>query len=157
MEHNETISLIAEVIQLAVAPVFLLAGIGAILSVLSLRLGRVTDRARLLEARIPMLAAEDVAQPKAEARLCWRRIRLLYWAFRLAVSSALLICLVVICLFVGDFIATELGRTIAVLFISAMSLVSAALLCLLVEVSISTNRLRQTLEHRITTPGSQVP
>lgn len=153
MEHNASISLIAEVIQLAVAPVFLLAGIGAILSVLSLRLGRVTDRARLLEARIPNLSEIDVVQPRAEARLCWRRIRLLYWAVRLAVASALLICLVVISLFVGDLIGTELARVIAILFISAMSLTSAALLCLLVEVSISTRRLRQSLEHQITGSG----
>lgn len=149
MEHNQSISLIAEVIQLAVAPVFLIAGIGAVLSVLSLRLGRITDRVRLLEARIPKLEETDARGPRAEARLCWRRIGLIYWAIRLAVTSALLVCVVVICLFVGDFVETELGRVIAVLFISAMSLISAALLCLLVEVSVSTNRLRQELEHRI--------
>ncbi|MCR9261671.1 MAG: DUF2721 domain-containing protein [Pseudomonadaceae bacterium] len=149
MEHNESVSLIAGVIQLAVAPVFLLAGIGAFLSVLSMRLGRITDRARLLEARIPNLKETDALGPRAEARLCWRRIRLIYWAIRLAVTSALLVCIVVICLFVGGFIDTEMGRVIAVLFISAMSLISAALLCLLFEVSISTNRLRQELEHRI--------
>ena len=150
MEHNSSISAIAAVIQLAVAPVFLLAGIGALLSVLSLRLGRVTDRVRLLEARIPNLSDEDALEPLAEARLCWRRIRVIYWAIRLAVMSALLICLVVICLFVGDFIVTSLGSTIAVLFIGAMSLISAALLCLLFEVSVSTKRLRQKLEHEIT-------
>lgn len=149
MEHSESISQIAQVIQLSVAPVFLLAGIGAILSVLSLRLGRVTDRARLLEARIPNLKQADAIGPRAEARLCWRRIRLIYWAIRLAVTSALLVCVVIVSLFIGDFVDTEMGRVIAVLFISAMSLISAALLCLLVEVSISTRRLRQDLEHQI--------
>lgn len=151
MEHNESISAIAYAIQLAVAPVFLLAGIGALLSVQSLRLGRITDRVRLLESRIPNLREEDSAEPVAEARLCWRRIRLIYWAIRLSVTSALMICLVVICLFVGDFVESSLSTTIAALFICAMSLISAGLLCLLLEVSISTRHLRQNLEYEITT------
>ena len=44
------ISPIAHVIQLSVAPVFLLSGIGAILAVMTNRLGRIIDRARVLEA-----------------------------------------------------------------------------------------------------------
>ncbi|HUD96751.1 MAG TPA: DUF2721 domain-containing protein [Woeseiaceae bacterium] len=39
---------VAAIIELSVAPVFLLAGIGALLTVLSNRLGRITDRARVL-------------------------------------------------------------------------------------------------------------
>jgi len=44
----ENISNVSHVIQLAVAPVFLLTGIGAILSVLISRLGRIVDRGRVL-------------------------------------------------------------------------------------------------------------
>jgi hypothetical protein len=40
---------VAHAIQLAVAPVFLLSGIGAILAVMTNRLGRIIDRARVLE------------------------------------------------------------------------------------------------------------
>lgn len=43
---------IAHVIQLSVAPVFLLAGIGSILGVMANRLARVVDRARILEGRM---------------------------------------------------------------------------------------------------------
>ncbi|MEO5741668.1 MAG: DUF2721 domain-containing protein [Vicinamibacterales bacterium] len=46
------ISPIAHVIQLSVAPVFLLSGIGAILAVMTNRLGRIIDRARALEAQL---------------------------------------------------------------------------------------------------------
>ncbi|MEJ8568323.1 DUF2721 domain-containing protein [Elongatibacter sediminis] len=150
MNHNESISLVAQVIQLAVAPVFLLAGIGALLSMLSIRLGRVVDRARLLESQIPKMESSEAAHMQTQARTCWRRIRLIYWAIRLAVCSALLICLVVICLFIGDWIDAGLGVVIASLFVGAMTLISAALLCLLIEVSISTRRMRQSLEHHLT-------
>jgi len=43
---------VAHAIQLAVAPVFLLSGIGAILVVITNRLGRIIDRARVLEDRL---------------------------------------------------------------------------------------------------------
>jgi hypothetical protein len=48
----ESIDAIARVIQLAVAPVFLLTGIAGIRAVLSTRLGCITDRARLIERRM---------------------------------------------------------------------------------------------------------
>ena len=49
---------VAQVIQAAVAPVFLLAGVGATLNVLATRIGRIIDRARVMEDRLPTAAAE---------------------------------------------------------------------------------------------------
>ena len=43
---------IAHLIQLSVAPVFLLTGVGTLLNVLSGRLARIIDRARVLEERL---------------------------------------------------------------------------------------------------------
>ena len=52
MEPISSVETIATVIQLAVAPVFLLAGIAGLLNVLSIRLGRVVDRVRVVETRL---------------------------------------------------------------------------------------------------------
>jgi hypothetical protein len=49
---------VAHTIQLAVAPVFLLSGIAAILAVMTIRLGRIIDRARVLENRLDNASAE---------------------------------------------------------------------------------------------------
>jgi len=54
------ISSIAQTIQLAIAPVFLLAGIGSILNVLAGRLARVVDRSRVLEERTPTAKAKSI-------------------------------------------------------------------------------------------------
>ena len=54
---------VAHAVQLAVAPVFLLSGIGAILVVMTNRLGRIIDRARVLEGRL------DGASPESRAPL----------------------------------------------------------------------------------------
>ena len=59
------ISAIAHVIQLSVAPVFLLSGIGAILAVMTSRLSRIIDRARVLEARLEEASPDQTAALKS--------------------------------------------------------------------------------------------
>ena len=54
-----SIEAVAEVIQLAVAPVFLLAGIAGMLGAFSTRLARIIDRARVIERRIPQVKLEE--------------------------------------------------------------------------------------------------
>ncbi len=44
---------IAHTIQLSIAPVFLLTALGTFMAVLSTRLGRIVDRARILGDRLP--------------------------------------------------------------------------------------------------------
>ncbi len=138
------INAVSAAIQLAIAPVFLLTGIGAILAVLTTRLGRVIDRARLIERRTAQASSEehrDLLQTETVA--LWRRIKIINWAMRLAVSSALIICIVIMSLFVSAYVAFGTGALISVLFVSAMLLLVAALLCLLLEVSILTKKMLQ--------------
>jgi hypothetical protein len=142
------INTISQAIQLAVAPVFLLTGIGAILSVLAHRLGRIVDRARQVDRRMLNLATDDHAGLlRAETTLLWRRIEVINWAIRLSVGSALLICVVVMCLFLGDFALFNVGTLIAWLFVTAMALLILALLLLLFEVSISTHKMLKGVEY----------
>ncbi len=147
MEHHQAISSIAEVIQLAVAPVFLLTGIGALLGTLTIRLGRAIDRGRVLDRRIPLLSGDEQVSLNAEAGLIWRRITLINWAIRLNVAAALMVCLVVMLLFVGDIVGVPVARAITVAFVAAMAFVICSLLLLLYEVSISTSKIRQSMEH----------
>ncbi len=143
----QTVSTIAQTIQIAVAPVFLFAGISGLLMVLTTRLGRIIDRARIVEGRIPYTSKEDQQELlRAEAASLWRRIRLMNWSIRLCVGGALTICLVVVSLFVGDFTHVNVGLVIAAFFVTAMLLIISGLLVFLVEVGISTNRMRQGIE-----------
>lgn len=138
---------IASVIQLSVAPVFLLTGIGALLTVLSNRLGRITDRARVLERRIATTRSEDHRTLLTEeTTVMWDRIRIINWALRLCAGSALLICLVIIALFVGEYAAVHIGDFVAFTFILALTLIFAALVLFLREVGIATRRMQIGLE-----------
>lgn len=139
---------IAQVITLAVAPVFLLAGIAGFLTILSHRLSRVVDRTRYVNRFIRDVKSEGHKKPlELEMCLLAKRTRVINWALRFSVCGALAICLVVMCLFVGEFVLINLGSFIAWLFISAMALVIMSLLLLLYEVNISTSNLQNNIEH----------
>lgn len=144
MDTLNAVESIAGVIQLAVAPVFLLAGIAGMLNVLSIRLGRIVDRARVVESRLVIErnpARRDILQSETEA--LWSRIRLVNWSLRMFVSGALVVCLVIVSLFLAELIALALSAVIAALFISAMCLLITGLILFLFEVSISTRRIRE--------------
>ena len=154
MEQATSIQAIAQVIQLGVAPVFLLAGIGGLLSVLSTRLGRIIDRARIIERRIPQAQHEEHLQLlRGEAAALWTRIDLINWAIRLCVSGALTVCLVIVTLFIGDFVHVNLSTAIAVLFVMAMLLIISGLVFLPREVGVSTRHMRQGMEIAIEDRG----
>lgn len=138
---------IGRVIQLAIAPVFTVAAIAGILSVLSMRLGRIIDRARVVEARIPHARDEEQRELlHTEADSNWYRFRIIHRAIQLCTSGALMICLVIVALFVGQFSALNLSVLIAVLFVLAMLSVIAGLICLLVEIGHATKFMRQGME-----------
>lgn len=131
------VSTIAQTIQLSLAPVFMLTGIGALLNVLAGRMARVVDRARNLEALHPRSTGHEHDRHVWELRLLDRRITIINAALFLAVSSAVMICTVVALLFIAELGDFRIGSTVAVAFIVAMALLIAALVCFTVEVRIS--------------------
>jgi thiosulfate reductase cytochrome b subunit len=142
-----SIELVAGVIQLAVAPVFLLAGIAGLLGVLSTRLARIVDRARVIERRVPQAKNDEQRTLlRRETTVLWRRIDLINWAIRLCIAGALAVCLVIVALFVGEFVTVNLAAVVAVLFVLAMVLIVAGLVFLLTEVNLSTRHMREGME-----------
>lgn len=142
MPVDPNITSIAHVIQLAVAPVFLLTGIGALLGVMTNRLGRVIDRARVIEGQLAQLdqAAQAVAQ--VELHVLARRARLASWAINSCAFTALLVCVVIATLFIDAFISANLKWLVGVLFIAAMMTLIAGLVSFLREVYLATHTLR---------------
>jgi hypothetical protein len=136
------VSSIAHTIELAVAPVFLLAGIGGILNVVASRLARVMNRVRSLERDVPVADEEVRRRELAELGVLHRRVRLCQMSIGLCTSSALLICLVVIVLFVATLVAMNFALVVSLLFIAAMISLTLGLLLFLAEVTISTRFAR---------------
>lgn len=136
MQAN-TVSTIAQTIQLSLSPVFMLTGIGALLNVLVGRMARVVDRVRDLEKLHPLSSGSDRDRFVSELRILDRRIRVINFGLFLAVSSAVMTCLVVAQLFVGDLIGLHIATIVALTFTTAMLLLIAALVSFIVEVRTS--------------------
>jgi nanoRNase/pAp phosphatase (c-di-AMP/oligoRNAs hydrolase) len=117
---------VAQTIQLALAPVFLLTGIGAFLNVCTGRLARVIDRARNVEALVLSTRGNEHDRLVAEIRVLDRRMSVVNGAIFLSVASAGAICLVVILLFASELFNAHLGTAIALLFMLAMMFQAAA-------------------------------
>jgi hypothetical protein len=148
---------IADVIRLAVAPVFLLSGIAALLNVLTNRLARIVDRGRHLELEFPGAAPARMAALRESLGRLARRARLVSWGISLCTGSAVLISVVVVVLFIDSLTGINLGGIIAVLFIVAMLALTLGLVFFLREIALATSHLRiGEPEPEHSAPGVQV-
>lgn len=133
---------IVHVIQLAVAPVFLLSGVGVILTVLTNRLARIIDRARLLEDRLHDAPEERCAEMHVEMSRLAHRAWMINLALTLATSSALLVCLVIALLFVGSSLRIDMDTPISIMFVTSMLALVGSLTIFLREIFLGTAQLR---------------
>lgn len=146
MATTADIPTVVNAIQLSVAPVFLLTGIGAMLAVMATRLARIVDRFRILNE------SGDDAYPfrHGEMDVLLHRSTWIHWAITLSTVSALFVCLVIAALFVGSELSLAPSRTVSILFIIAMLALILGLLCLLREIALS----RWVIRHEIPTRQS---
>ncbi len=137
MQNPVEITTVAHVIQQAVAPVFLLTGIGAILNVITTRIARIVDRTRVLSN------SSNPEQPaqREEMAMLRRRVRWVHWAVSLCTLSALFICIVIAALFVGSEAGFDPSRAVSLFFVSAMLALISGLLCFLREIYLATGSI----------------
>ena len=145
------VSEVAQIIQLALAPVFLLAGIGAFLNACVGRLARIVERARAIEPLLLGSRGAEHDRHQGEIRVLDRRMALVSWAIWLTVLSAVLTCAVVVLLFAGSLLEAEFGTTIALLFIVCMISLGFGFAVFLIETRVASRAVRirtEVLEHR---------
>lgn len=135
---------VAHIIQLAIAPVFTLAGIGALLNVMANRLARVVDRWRVLEAALPETGALTRSLYHAELTVLDKRMERIHRAISLSTAAALFICVVIILLFTGQLVPIPVAQAVSVLFVASMLFLSVALVSFLMEVRLASRTLRVT-------------
>jgi len=130
---------VADIIRLAVAPVFLLSGVGVTLTLFTNRLARIVDRARLLEDRAETNPHVDLHHALA---VLAKRARYINYAMALGTISGLLVTTTVILLFVTALFGNNLTLLTAVVFSAAMLTLTGALLVFFIEVRYATTNLR---------------
>ena len=142
MQQDSGIAAVAHVIQLSVAPVFLLSGIGAMLAVMTNRLARVIDRARVLEREVATTTPAEAAAIARQLATLSRRAKLVSWSITLCTITALLVCAVIATLFMGAFLRFDASVPVALLFVAAMVAFFLGLLSFLREIFLATATLR---------------
>ena len=128
---------LAHTIQLALAPVFLLTGIGSILNMLTGRLTRIVDHARRIEAVFTPKDDPRHADQVGELRLLDRRMRIVNNAIFLCTASAVALCTVVAAMFLADLVGFGFARTLALVFAASLLMLIASLILFLVEVRLA--------------------
>lgn len=128
---------ITHAIQQAVAPVFLLAGIGAILNVLAGRLARIIDRSRALHSRLESATGERAAGMRDELVILTRRARVVNRAIAFGTISSLLVCVVIALLFISALGEWQVGMTVVGLFVAAMACLIISLISFLREIQLA--------------------
>ncbi|HBZ06781.1 MULTISPECIES: DUF2721 domain-containing protein [Massilia] len=146
---NIQISDIGHMIQLAIAPVFLLTGVGTKLTVLTNRLARIIDRTRVLEDRLHIAANEDYTE---ELEVLYRRSHLINYAISSSTACGFLVCLVIAMLFFGDSTNIRLDKYIAASFVLAMLALIFSFVFFLREIFISSRFMRMRHDASLTPP-----
>lgn len=131
---------IARVIQLALAPAFLLTGVASLLNVFATRLARIVDRTRNLERRV-----ETGGESPAELEVLRRRAELVRWAITMGTFAALFVTLVIGIAFVGFLLKVNFAMAVAGLFVAAMAALTFALGFFLREVTLAVGSLEAWL------------
>ncbi len=139
---------IVQIIQLSIAPVFLIAGIGTLLNVLTSRLARVVDRGRVIEQDLdsPVGSGLHTNRHLAELRVLDQRMSWIHNAITLSTTAILLVCLLIVALFSVELIAIDLSRVVALLFIATMASLIGGLISFLIEISYARKSLRVRAE-----------
>lgn len=120
---------IERTLQVAIAPAFILGGVMALLSLLTGRLARLSERYQ------EILDGSQV--PPHERRLLVQRARLTYRGITFAIIAACLLCVLVIVSFVEPLLGVTVGHHVAGLLVLAMACLTTALICFLWEVLLS--------------------
>ena len=148
MDSLSHLSELSRLIQLAVAPVFLLAGVAGFLNVMTGRLGRIVDRHRVVQRRLLTLKDPAMLQRNdQELQVLRRRIRLNNWSVGFCTFAGLLICILIMTLFVGSYWQIRMDGGIVLFFVLAMLSMISALLLFLKETHLATRTMRVADEY----------
>jgi len=141
-DGGEVPVMIAQTIQLALAPVFVLVAISNILNMLAARLSRVVDRTRQMQIAHAETSGEEHDAAVRELRMLARRTTLIGRAMLMLVISGISIGITVVLLFSGGLMHNAPELLVAASFSVAIALLLAGLVLFLLETRIASRQLR---------------
>jgi len=130
------------IIQLAITPVILISGVGALMLTLTNRMARIVDRTRVLAVQVQAAAGDDRRHLENQLTIMWRRAKLIRMAVTFAGLSMLVACVLVIAIFSAALLETDFTGSLKVLFTASILLLIAALAAFLRDIYVSLHALK---------------
>lgn len=137
-----TSNAVLNAIQLAVAPVFMLTAIAAMIGTVATRLARIIDRARVLDERLQSGTISNLDAAYWELNRLKLRGRICNWSVALLGLCGMLIAATVMVLFLGETVSPKSERLVPWTFLGALGIFVVALLLFLLETFLATHTLR---------------
>ncbi len=137
---------LAQTIQIALGPVFLLVAVGGLLNVITGRLARVVDRSRDLMDRHGATQGDQHRRLVSELRIIDQRMSIINWSVALCVACGIVVCLMVSMLFLMGSGQSALAGPVSASFIVAMLLLLGALILFLMEVRLAIRTIHVPIE-----------
>jgi hypothetical protein len=138
----ESLSSLLPIIQLAITPVILISGMGALMIVLTNRMGRIVDRTRELAEMIPGVQGEDRTHLEDQLDILWGRSLLIRRAVTANGLSMLLSCLLVVALFAAAMFDWEMRAVVITLFAASILALIWSLVVFLRDIFVALHALR---------------
>lgn len=142
----DSLSSLLPIIQVAITPVILVSGMGALMIVLTNRMGRIVDRTRELAEAMPGSTGDVRKHFEDQIGIMWTRSLMIRRAVTWCGFSMLLSCLLIVALFLGALLGWPMKQVVLVLFGASVLLLIASLVEFLRDIFMALHALKLQID-----------
>ena len=153
----ESLSSLLPIIQLAITPVILISGMGALMITLTNRMARIVDRTRELAEMIPEADADERHHLEDQLDIMWSRTLMIRRAVTSNGLSMLVSCLLIVVLFAAAMFDWNMRVVVLLLFAASIVLLTASLVDFLRDIFVSLHALKLQVDRARHKPGTRAP
>ncbi len=133
------------VLQVAIAPVILISGVGLLLLSLTNRFGRAVDRTRQIHHEMRAAPVADRLRLANQVEVIYRRARLIQFSIVMCALSALSAAMLILTLFFAALMRVELAVLISLFFICCLASLVVSLVTFIMDIRLSLRALKVEL------------
>jgi hypothetical protein len=133
---------VTAMMQTALTPAFLLVAIGTLLNIFVIRLSRIVDRSRDLQAQHSITKGKEHEMLVAELRIVKKRMAIVNISILLSVLSTIAVCVIIGMLFLMGLAGFAMANAIVATFMLALLLTAGSLLFFVREVQLANHNIR---------------
>jgi hypothetical protein len=138
----DNLASITSILQTALTPAFLLVAIGTLLNIFVIRLSRIVDRSRDLQALHPKTSGREHELVVDELRIVEKRLSVVSASILFSVLATIAVCIIIALLFLMGLAGLQMGPAIVATFMLALALTAISLLCFVREVQLANHNIR---------------